>query len=412
MAPEHLEALAEGEAGRVDGRSDIYALGVLLHEALVGARPFPQPRGARSAHEMLLRAAEDRLAGAPRLRDEHPEVPEALEAVVRRCLAPGPSDRYGAAGELAADLQAVADDRPLRFAREPLPARAGRWLRGHRRAVAMAAPAVVALAVAGRYVERDLAERGRARDEFARATTRTARGTTRPATSTARWTGSRRPTAWPAAGPTSASRPRRGCRRRELYVLARQRRGARADADALFVAAEPLRFHLVSIGSDPGSASAELREALKPFFVFSPRVPRWAELPMLDDDRRKRVVDLVDELLFLWAVALDKAGGREAARGVCDRALGFAAPKGPWLALRERLSASPGAPPRPTPATTPSPTPRRCPARSGGCSASSRAAAARRSPGSRGPSTWSPTTTGANTCWPSARTAPASTTRR
>ncbi|MEJ7638866.1 MAG: serine/threonine-protein kinase [Singulisphaera sp.] len=120
MAPEHLEALAGGTVDGVDSRSDIYGLGVVLYEALMGVRPFTIPREALSVGEALLTAAETRRAGAPRLRTIRPEVPTALESVVRRCLAPEPSDRYASAADLVIDLQAVADDRSLRFAREPL----------------------------------------------------------------------------------------------------------------------------------------------------------------------------------------------------------------------------------------------------------------------------------------------------
>ena len=155
MAPEHLEALAEGTVDGVDGRSDIYGLGVVLYEALMGARPFPTPREALSVGEALLTAAEMRRAGAPRLRTIRPEVPAALESVVRRCLAPEPSDRYASAADLAIDLQAVADDRSLRFAREPLADRSCRWLRRNRRPLAMALPVVLAaLVVAATFVKR------------------------------------------------------------------------------------------------------------------------------------------------------------------------------------------------------------------------------------------------------------------
>ena len=74
-------------------------------------------------------------------------MPPALEAVVRRCLAPEPDDRYASAAQLAADLQAVADDGPLRFAREPIPSRCVRWLRRNRRRLAFAAPLVLAIGV-------------------------------------------------------------------------------------------------------------------------------------------------------------------------------------------------------------------------------------------------------------------------
>ena len=88
-----------------------------------------------------------RRAGTPRLRATHPDVPPAFEAVVRRCLAPDPGDRYASATQLAADLQAVADDGPLRFAREPIPSRCVRWLRRNRRRLAVGGPLVLALAV-------------------------------------------------------------------------------------------------------------------------------------------------------------------------------------------------------------------------------------------------------------------------
>ena len=146
MAPEHLEALAEGLDDRVDARSDLYALGVVLFDCLVrGARRFALPSGSRTVAEALLRAAEARRDGPPRLRQTHPEVPAALEAVVLCCLAPDPDDRYASAAELAADLQAVADDGPLRFAREPIASRSVRWVRRDRRRLAVIVPLVLAL---------------------------------------------------------------------------------------------------------------------------------------------------------------------------------------------------------------------------------------------------------------------------
>ncbi len=60
MAPEHLESLAEGLSDRVDRRSDIYGLGVLLYESIVGKRPFHPPRKSPSVIDALLRAADER----------------------------------------------------------------------------------------------------------------------------------------------------------------------------------------------------------------------------------------------------------------------------------------------------------------------------------------------------------------
>ena len=158
MAPEHLEALARGDpdTDRVDARSDLYALGVVLLDCLFrGKRPFALASRSASRNEALLQAAATRQRALPGLRTTHPDVPAALEAVVGRCLAPEPSDRYASAAELAADLQAVADDVPLQFAREPFPSRMTRWLRRNRRRIALAA--IMILAVAGVCVPSDQA---------------------------------------------------------------------------------------------------------------------------------------------------------------------------------------------------------------------------------------------------------------
>ncbi len=117
MAPEHLQALAEGLPDHVDARSDLYALGVVLFDCLVrvtGALALPST--CSTLAEGLQKTVEARRVWPVRLCAAHPDVPAALEAVVNRCLAPEPTDRYASAAELAADLQAVADDAPLRTA--------------------------------------------------------------------------------------------------------------------------------------------------------------------------------------------------------------------------------------------------------------------------------------------------------
>ena len=89
MAPEVLTG------GAVDERADIFAIGVMVVETLVGARPF---RG-QTPHEILTAL----LRGEYHLPGESAEI-QALDAVVQRCLAKDPGDRYGAATELANDL--------------------------------------------------------------------------------------------------------------------------------------------------------------------------------------------------------------------------------------------------------------------------------------------------------------------
>lgn len=344
MAPEHLMALADGVADRVDGRADIYGLGVLLFEAVMGSRPFPPPRDALSMSDALLRAAEERSAAAPGLRATRPDVPAALEAVIRRCLEPEPDDRYASAADLAADLRAVADDRPLRFAREPIPSRAVRWVRRNRRPILMAVPIVLAVTtVAAALVKLQLddmhiesevshlideGELSAGAGEFAQAMSQfesAARLARERHDFFGLWAGAREQNDLFAEA-------------REGYNLAKQTRDIRAHADALFDAAESLRFCLLDFGGDLASASTELQKVLKPFFVFES--DDWVgrpDLTLLDPTRRTRLFHEVNELLFLWAVALDRTGDGQAVRlalTICDRAIAFSRPRDPWIALR------------------------------------------------------------------------------
>ena len=101
MAPEQ----ARGET--VDQRADIYALGLIVSDMLLG----PRPRGgSESAFEELQRRIKER---PPALRSIDPQIPEALERTVSRCVEPDPAARFQTTAELVADLDRLDENGKL-----------------------------------------------------------------------------------------------------------------------------------------------------------------------------------------------------------------------------------------------------------------------------------------------------------
>src|SRR5262249_50524145 len=123
-SPEQRSAMVAIHAGRaltmtVDGRSDIYSLGVLLYEALVGSAPAADGAGA-----------------AVPLHRKNPQVSAGLSDLIHKCLRTDPRDRYTDAADLAADLRRHLNHLPLKGVanRSPLE----RWRKWrHRRPTAL-----------------------------------------------------------------------------------------------------------------------------------------------------------------------------------------------------------------------------------------------------------------------------------
>jgi tRNA A-37 threonylcarbamoyl transferase component Bud32/TolB-like protein/tetratricopeptide (TPR) repeat protein len=109
MSPEQAAA-----GSRLDGRSDIYALGCVAYEMLAGSPPFTGP----TAQSILARHAVDPV---PPLHTVRETVPEPIEYAITRALAKVPADRFSTADEFAQAL--VAEHAPPSFRRRSTPRR-------------------------------------------------------------------------------------------------------------------------------------------------------------------------------------------------------------------------------------------------------------------------------------------------
>jgi serine/threonine-protein kinase len=120
MAPEQ----AEGRTGRIGPSTDVYSLGAVFYEMLLGRPPFQGEPGL----DLLRRVAETPPERPSRRRKD---VPRDLETIVLTCLEKEPGRRYASAAALETDLRRWLDGKAPLGRPEPWYAKIGRWVRRH-----------------------------------------------------------------------------------------------------------------------------------------------------------------------------------------------------------------------------------------------------------------------------------------
>jgi eukaryotic-like serine/threonine-protein kinase len=103
--PAYISPEQAARDGHLDGRSDLYSLGVVLYEMLAGVQPFV---AATRQQVVAMRFVEP----PPPLTAIRDDIPETLVAVVSRMLAVSPADRFGTARDLIVALRGLSPATP------------------------------------------------------------------------------------------------------------------------------------------------------------------------------------------------------------------------------------------------------------------------------------------------------------
>jgi serine/threonine protein kinase len=140
MSPEQASAAYEA----MGPASDVFSLGIILHEILTGERPF-HGTDLDDVVEALRRDRREAVRELTRARKER-SIPNALVAICDKALSLNPPDRYPTAKELADDLDAHFQNRDVSAFQAPIHARLTRFLHNHPSVAAVAIGVLLTLA--------------------------------------------------------------------------------------------------------------------------------------------------------------------------------------------------------------------------------------------------------------------------
>ena len=104
----HYISPEQAKGSHIDARSDLYSAGVVLYEMLTGRLPFEGDSPVSVAIQHI-----NSIPLTPREID--PTIPEALEAITMRAMAPDPDARYASADEMLADLEEFRKNPSINF---------------------------------------------------------------------------------------------------------------------------------------------------------------------------------------------------------------------------------------------------------------------------------------------------------
>lgn len=135
MAPEQ----ARSETGAIGPRSDVYALGAILYQALTGRPPFRAETSVETLRQVLHDEPVAPSSFDPRLRRD-------LETICLKCLEKDPDRRYGSAAELAAELRRFLRNEPIRARPAGRIERLYKWSRRHPARAALVSAVIVVVA--------------------------------------------------------------------------------------------------------------------------------------------------------------------------------------------------------------------------------------------------------------------------